>query len=506
MLPRRRRPRALTPAGLLALALAAEACAGSPPPPRRDLASALEKTAGVEAMFEFSLQGRIGFSRDPVVAVSPEPAAEFYAVGSGRPGRGFRMTVQKRPAMWHGGPRGYAVSAGADVSTPGAQGPPRAEGMPGSWLVLEEIPGAVRAPGQPLWFAGRSGAMDAFGGLAHALPPLGSPDTVLTRLRSLLSRFRDPEFSGQSEVRGHPVDVYSLTVPPEKARPPDDVLEARESGGRSPSPFRTSAPSPSPSPTSPDGSLRVPLSEAVWMLVYGETPASELTAAIEADVAYSLLARAYVDQIDNMVRRVDVSLGVKSPGTVVRVEAVAEYWGFDTVGEFRVPVDTTFVSPEGQEAIRAAGFPVTAPSPPPGLEFTGLERRPGANLCEPLSMSYTGRGRAGHMRLAQVPATCGPLLPPPPASETQPGAPATVTGRESFTVTDTPLGSRLLLRRDGESMVALRELENSWVTARSDGGISVEELFSSLDGLVPLSVPIPPELSLPLPQEGPERR
>lgn len=507
MFLRHHRSRTLLPAGLSALALVVGACVGSSPPPRRDLSTALERTASGDSMFEFSLWGRIAIYRPDGQSISPGAAAEFHADGSARSGRGYRMTVRKRPALWYRGPSaskvpvpGEGPSGVGEVTATGA-------GVPASWLVLEETPGAVRAPAQPLWFSGRSGAMDPFGALAYALPPLGSPDTVFARLTSFVSRFGDPELSGQSEVRGHPVDIYSLAVVSERAQPPKEVVEARRSGTPLTSPTPEPGGSPSPSPTSLDGSLRAPISEAAWLLVWDDAPAGELTAAIEADVRYSLVARVLVDQIDNRVRRVEVSMGVRSPGSNIRVEAASDYWGFDVLGEFKIPVDTTLVSPEGQAAIRSAGFPVTAPSTmPPGLEFTGLERRPGADPCEPLSISYTGRGRAGHIRLTEVPAACGPSLPSPASPEAQSPSPISPSGRESFTLTDTPLGSRVSLWKHGESAIAYREIGNSWVTARAEGGISVEELLLTLDALTPLSVPIPHELSLPLPREGPERR
>jgi hypothetical protein len=523
VLHRHRRPRILLPAGLLALIAVAQACVGSPPPPRRDLFSALEKTVNSESMFEFSTAGRIRYSNGGGLEPSPETEAEFYADGSSRPGKGFRMTVRKRPVLWPDGMRSVAAIESKDISSPGessgSDGIREGGGSTESWLLLEEIPGAVRVPGQPLWFSGRSGAMDAFGALAYALPPLGSPDTVFARMNSLLSRYRDPQFSGQSEVRGHPVDIYTVSVLSETARPSRDAL-ATLAGDRRPATLAPSpTASPSPSPTSLDGIERVSITDAVWLTAFGSTPASELTAAVESAAYYSLVVRTFVDQIDNRVRRVEVVFGVNSPQRSAQVEASAEYWGYDTIGEFKIPVDTTFVSPEGQDTIRRAGFRVTAPSVlPPGVEFTGLEPRPGTGSCEPLAMSYTGRGRAGHLRLVEVPLECGPSIPPPlsPGSQTgsspsaatggTPGSSLATNGRKAFELTDTPFGSRISLRRDGESLVAFRQLEDSWVTLRSDAGISIEDALLALDRMVPLAVPIPKELSLPLPQEGPERR
>ncbi len=503
MLKWRLRPKALLFVGIVAPALVTGGCVGSPPPPQRDLSSAIQKTADTDAMFEFSISGQFTFSKGSAQMRSARPAAEFFAEGSARPERGYRMIVRKRPPVWR---------TDTQFSTDPTEAKPQDDAGDQSsepWLVLEETPGAVRAPGQPLWFSGRSGAMDAFGSLAFSLPPLGSPDTVFARLGPLVAELGEPQFFGQGEVRGHPVDMYSLSLLSAKAEPPRDILDGRARSAATASSQRSGegSPSPSPSPTSLDGIRRVSLSEAAWLSLHGEARPEELTSAIQSDTRYSLVVRAFVDQLDNRIRRIEVAFGARSPDARVDVDATAEFWGFDTVGEFRIPVDTTFLPPESQSAIRNAGFEVVAPSlPPAGLEFTGLEFVQGGSPCEPISMTYTGRGRAGNLRLVQVPAMCGPSIPPLPNSESRTPTPSMTERREGFSITDTPLGARVSILREGETILAFRQLEHSWVTVRAAGGVSVEEVLSTLDRLKPLVVPIPQELSLPLPPEGPERR
>jgi len=496
---KRRRHSKQAAAAILLFAVLAQGCVGSPPPPRKDLFSAVEKSASGGEMFQFWSSGILvldAASEDAADRLLP--LAEYVAEGSSRAGKGYRMTLRKRPAVWR-------ATEGIDAILSGQNVLPNS-GEAETWLSLEEVPGAVRAPGQPLWFSGRSGLMDPFGALAHALPPLGSPDTVFDRLRSLLSLFKDPELAGQAEVRGHPVDVYTLSVSGKRALPPKEAVEkVRKPPSVSQSPTLPSPGSPSPSPTALDGLQRLPLPEAVWLFVNGRKHPDEVTAVQETVATYSLTARVYVDQIDNRLRRVEVTLGVSGTKFRVRVESSAEFWGFDPVGEFKIPVDTTFVSPDGQTTIARAGFEVLVPSnPPAGLEFTGLERRPDANRCEPLTISYTGRGRSGHLKLIEVPSGCEPSTSIAAQSGPAPSTKSLNSG--SVSLTDTPFGSRIFFGSDPTGRVAIKKTQRSWVTAHADEGISVEELFEVVDGLAPIRVPIPPELSLPLPPEGPERR
>ncbi len=448
----------------------------------------MERTAGSDEAFEFSLWAKVEF--EPVGAAPSlgHVQGEVFAEGSSRQGKGFRALVRKKPVLW-GGPRGGKPR---DGSASGAVGLTE-------WLVVEEVPGAVRAPGQPIWFSGRSGAMDPFGGLAHALPPLGSPDTVFARISSLLPRLGEPSLVGVGEARGHPVEIYSLGPVGGKASPPEALVD---SAGRA-----VRSQSPSPTPTSLDGSQKEGLAEAAWSLLYGDTPDDSITDAIRADVRYSVSSRVFVDQSDTRIRRVETTLAVLGPDAAVKVQAASDYWGFDSVGEFKIPVDTTFVAPDVQDVLRESSFAAFVPTVvPPGLEFTGLERALEAGACDPLSLAYTGRGRSGYVRIWESPEKCGPSIPKTPNSSTSVTRGPEAPRAAEFVVTDTPSGARVEFRIDTDAVTAYRKVGSTWVSARAEGGISVQELIEMLDWLAPLEVPIPPELSLPLPQQGPERR
>ncbi len=479
---------ALRIAALVAAGAVATSCVGSPPPPRKDLAAAVERTAGSDDAFEFSLWAKVEF--EPVGAAPSlgHVQGEVLAEGSSRQGRGFRALVRKKPVLWKG-PRGNAPPDGSEGGAV----------SPAEWLVVEEVPGAVRAPGHPIWFSGRSGAMDLFGGLAHALPPLGSPDTVFARISSFLPRLGEPSLVGVGEARGHPVEIYSLGPVGGKASPPAALVD---SAGRA-----VRIASPSPTPTSLDGSGKEGLAEAAWSLLYGDIPDDSITDAIRADVRYSVSSRVFVDQIDTRIRRVETTLAILGPDAAVKVQAASDYWGFDSVGEFKIPVDTTFVAPDVQDMLRQSGFVAFVPTVvPPGLEFTGLERASAAGACDPLTLAYTGRGRSGHVRIWESPEKCGPSIPRTPNASTSSPRDSEAHRDAEFVATDTPSGARMEVRTEPDVVTAYRKVDGTWVSARAEGGISVRELVEMLDWLAPLELPIPPELSLPLPQQGPERR
>lgn len=481
--------------GVVAL-LSSAGCVGASPPPRKDLFSAVEKSITEEAMFEFALEARLAMASPSLDAFDGEQdagrakRAEVYVSGSSRPEKGYRALVVKRPPLW---------SEAESRSHESMEAP----------LVLEEVPGAVTKPGSLLWFSGRSGAMDAFGPLAFAIPPLGSPDTVFARTIGLLRTLPEPVSGGTAEVRAHPTDVYFAQMGPLRAGPPKDAARVitgtlERSGGSSDKAGGTTTPtstrppaSVSPSPTSYDGTERLGLEEAVWRFGVGRPSEEEVTEVASSEVTYSISVRAFVDHIDGRMRRLETNLSLTGSKVSASLWAAADFWGYDPIGEFKIPVDTTFVTHSQQQVLRSLEFKPQVPGwLPPGIEFAGMESPDlsgPASRCRPVHLMFTGRGREGYVELSQAKRGCGvPTLmrPPdvPPAS------------------TETASGASLEVQRGEERSSVRGTARDVEFVLVAETGVSISEAIQIAESLQDMDIPIPAELALPPPKEGPERR
>jgi hypothetical protein len=473
---------------LLALALATGSCVGSPPPPERDLFGAIEKSKADDAMFEFALAASLMATSRPasegVSGGSPESRtsrADVFIEGSARPEKGYRALVSKRPVLW-----GEKENTADGAHAAGA-------------LVVEEIPGAVARPGTKLWFSGRSGAMDPFGPLAYALPPLGSPDSVFDRTAQLLRTLPEARSVGQAEVRSRQTDVYETGTVQLRVEPPKDArarLEAalaskRDTGSQANSADKAS---PTPSPTGYDGPTKYPLTEAAWLFANEPLDESEVTALASSEVTVTVSVIAYVDLVDGRLRRLASYLGVIGLKRSATIQAESDFWGFDPIGEFKPPIDTTFISPTDQESLLRLEFKPVAPAwLPPGMEFTGIEIPRDAVVgqkCRPIFLRFTGRGREGFIEISEAPRSCSSTFPSGSGDE----------------LTRTASGRMVAVASNEGRLRVTGSLRETGFELTAGSGVTLAEAVKVADSLEQLEVPIPLELSLPLPKEGPERR
>lgn len=430
------------------------ACPGPAPPLQEDLISATTKTADTAGTFEFSIDAWIE-SRTPTGEIS---FATTRGQGAARSGESYRMLVTVEPAP------------------PGAINP----------LVLDEFPGAVRNPGSPYWFSGQSGWMMPFGQLATALPPLGSPATLVRRFESLVTsstRKMPIEHLGTGEVRGHTVDCYRFTVISGRLAFP----------APSPSPFKTTSPGLEATSVTATAQASMPSPKVV------EDSATSFLGQLAKIVPSSppggtgridVVANACVDQIDGRLRRIQTDIEASLHGASFSARASADLWGYDPSGNFHEPIDTTLLGPTSQELIRKSAFPIVAPMRiPNALQFVSMEPITGWAPCPGIKISFTGRGREGYLELLQTAADCALQIPD-----------------EHSSMTETASGAQIEFGRNKEGLVLTRKLESTFAQIRTKNGIDEHEALLTASSLTPLSVPIPPGLSLPLPAQGPERR
>lgn len=447
----------LTAVGVLT-AILLSGCPGPAPPPKDDLASASLKTAESAGMFNFALEAWIEV-RSPAGEVT---SSTTRGEGSARNNEGYRMLVSSDPA-------------------------PEGEASP---LVLDEFPGAVRQPGSPYWFSGSSGSMEAFGPLANALPPLGTPSTATRRYESLVNasaRNNPIELIGTGEVRGHSTDCYSFGI----TAAPISIPTPTESPFRtplpvSPSPTITSTATPptqSPSPKAIEEAAATVLAKAARVLP--STPPGGLG-------TIKTSSYACVDQIDGRLRRIQSDLEASLHGAAINVRATMDLWGYDPSGTFNEPIDTSLIGPQEQGQIRSSPFPILGPLRlPEGLQFVSLDPAADWAPCAAKKLTFTGRGREGYFDVLQTASDC--------ATE--------ITSKASMpSVTETASGITVRYGESADGYLAAMTVDGTYAQVRTKNNISKDEAISIAASLRPIRVPIPPSRSLPLPKDGPETR
>lgn len=443
-------------AGILA-AMLLTGCPGPAPPPKDDLASASLKTAESAGMFNFALEAWIEI-RSPAGEIT---RSTTRSEGSARNNEGYRMLVSIDPA-------------------------PEGEASP---LLLDEFPGAVRQPGSPYWFSGASGSMEAFGPLANALPPLGPPSTATHRYESLVNasaRNNPIELIGTGEVRGHSTDCYrfgittaSISIPTPTGSPfrtPPPVSPSAITSTATPA-------APAPSPKAIEEAAATLLAKAARVLP--STPPGGLG-------KIKTSSYACVDQIDGRLRRIQSDVEASLHGAAINARATMDLWGYDPSGTFNEPIDTSLVGPQEQKQIRSSPFPILGPLRlPEGLQFVSLDPAADWTPCAAKKLAFTGRGREGFFDVLQTASDC--------ASEVASRAPMP-------SVTETASGITVRYGETADGYLAAMTIGGTYAQVRTKNGISKDETISIAASLRPITVPIPPSQSLPLPQEGPETR
>lgn len=435
-------------------------CPGPPAPPSEDLSSATAKSADTNDMFQFALEATIE-TRAP-------------------DGKTSRTVVRSDGSARNR--EGYLTVVDSDPGPPGAASP----------LILEEFPGAVRSPGSPYWFSGRSGAMDPFGPLAEALPPLGPPQSAIRRFDGLVAHAASADAItnlGVHEVRGHGSDTYSFPIASGPLiAAPSPTPSASSSGSSSTStpvdPNVTS--SVTPAPTRP-----TPVPEATVMLL-ARTAGLPAPPTPTAPGQLKSSGAAWVDQIDGRLRRIEANDTASMFGASIAVNASMEIWGYDPSGNYNQPIDTTLLGPSQQRLISTTPFTVLGPTRlPDGLQLVGISQEPAGWVpCPAISTSFTGRGRDGFLSVREAQAQCaGPYITIP-----------------NETLTQTATGDQIRLGHQNDESIALIQRDGTLAELRAKSGISTEELVITAESLRRVNVPIPLSLSLPLPNEGPERR
>lgn len=433
-------------------------CPGPAPPPRDDLASASLKTAESAGMFNFALEAWIEI-RSPAGEITKSITR---SEGSARNNEGYRMLVSIDPAL-------------------------EGETSP---LVLDEIPRAVRQPGSPYWFSGTSRSMAAFGPLANALPPLGSVSTATRRYQSLVNasaRNNRIELIGTGEVRGHSTDCYRFGI----TTAPISIPTPTEATFKTPSPLSsspvitstTSPKTPSPSPKAIEEAAATVLAKAAKVLPL--TPPGGL-----GKIGSS--SYACVDQIDGRLRRIQSDLEASLHGAAINVRATMDLWGYDPAGNFNEPIDTSLIGPLEQEQIRNSPYPILGPLRlPDGLQFVSLDPAADWTPCTARKLTFTGRGREGYFEVLQAASDC--------ATE--------ITSKPTIpSVTETASGIAVRYGESADGYLAAMTVGGTYAQVRTKNGISLNETISIAASLRPITVPIHPSQSLPLPQEGPETR